>query len=79
MSSAFNLLYRFDGKEYLLATGKEENCQFYKFVKATKVLEEDGEDVGVSQTSHKNDKGNDAGERQHFDSGMRIFRLLSVF
>ncbi|XP_071808076.1 guanine nucleotide-exchange factor SEC12-like [Asterias amurensis] len=63
-SAIMNAALRFDGKEYLLATGKEENCQFYKFVKATKVLEEDGEDVGVSQTTHKNDKGNDAGTRK---------------
>ncbi|XP_022089456.1 prolactin regulatory element-binding protein-like [Acanthaster planci] len=57
-AAIMNAALRFDGKEYLLAAGKDEKCQFYKFVKTKEAMKEGEEEPKPNQTSNN---GNDTG------------------
>ncbi|XP_038057734.1 prolactin regulatory element-binding protein-like [Patiria miniata] len=48
-AAIMNAALRFDGKEYLLAAGKDENCQFYRFVKTKEAVKEDEEEPKPNQ------------------------------
>ena len=51
-------VHSFDGKEYLLAAGRDEKCQFYKFVKTQEAVKEGREEAAPTQAPNN---GKDTG------------------